>query len=54
MKYSFTLVLIPAHLPSKHNGINNVVNKIKNSEIPSTPKVKLIFAEASQSKRSTN
>ena len=42
-KYSFKLNLILSQLTNKHNGINKVVNKIKNNEIPSTPIVKLIL-----------
>jgi hypothetical protein len=43
IKYSLTIFWIPAHLANKQSGISKVVNKIKNKEIPSIPKTKLIF-----------
>ena len=38
MKYSFSLNLIASQLASKQIGISKVVNRMKNNEIPSTPK----------------
>tara|TARA_B100000780_G_C20983853_1_gene393279 strand:+ start:206 stop:385 length:180 start_codon:yes stop_codon:yes gene_type:complete len=54
IKYSLTFVLIPTQLPNKQRGTNKVVNKIKNKEIPSIPRIKLIFIDFNHSNRSTN
>jgi hypothetical protein len=40
IKYSLTYILIPFQLAKRHKGINNVVNIIKKSEIPSKPNVR--------------
>ena len=54
IKNSFKLSTILLQLISKHSGINKVVNKIKNNEIPSTPIVKFKFKLGNQKKVVTN
>ena len=52
--YSLTLKVILFQLIKRHNNVNNVVSRMKNSDIPSTPKVKLMFKNGSQCTWVTN
>jgi hypothetical protein len=53
-KYSFKLCCILFQLTKRHNKINNVVNIIKNKEIPSTPIVTFKFKDGIQKILVTN
>ena len=52
--YSLTLKVILFQLIKRHNNVNNVVSRMKNNDIPSTPKVKLMFKNGSQCTWVTN
>jgi len=54
IKNSFKFTLTLFQLVNKHTGINKVVNKIKNKEIPSTPIVKFKFKLGNQKNFITN
>ena len=54
IKNSFKFTLTLFQLVNKHNGINKVVNKIKNKDIPSTPIVKFKFKLGNQKNFITN
>ena len=54
IKNSFIFVLILVQLINMHKKINNVVNSIKKSEMPSIPKLKFKFKKGVHSNLLTN
>lgn len=54
IKNSFKLTLTLFQLVNKHNGINKVVKRTKNKEIPSIPNVKFKFKLDNQKNFTTN